>query len=334
VSTQGAYIHKEGETVVIEVEGMKALQLPLHTLQSIVCFGNVLCSPFLLGHCADIGVSVSFLSVHGRFLAAIRPPVCGNVLLRRHQFRFADSELESLKIATNMVSGKIANCRVVLSRATRDHTDRSATLVIKDVISCIDSILGKIPAAVNLDELRGFEGQAASLYFSVFNDLITSQKSSFIFKSRNRRPPLDEVNALLSFIYTLLSHDVRAALESVGLDPAVGFLHSDRPGRYGLALDLMEEFRPFIADRLVLSLINRSQVKSSGFTIAINGAVSMDADTRKTILIEYQKRKQDTIRHLYLDEDLPIGMLFYAQAMLLARYIRGDLDGYPPFFWR
>jgi CRISPR-associated protein Cas1 len=334
VTTQGIYLHREGETIIAEKEKQKVLQIPIHTISGIVCFGNVLCSPFLLGFCAERGVAVSFLSGHGRFLASVQGPVRGNVLLRRQQYRMADDEAETKKIASQIISGKLANCRIVINRTTRDHKDKTDVAALQASSIKIDRIIDRIPRTANTDELRGFEGQAAAEYFGIFNHLIIEQKDAFIFTDRNRRPPLDEVNALLSFIYTLLSHDVRSALETVGLDPAVGFLHRDRPGRSGLALDIMEEFRPVIADRLVLSLINRKQVKKNGFTKAANGAVIMDDATRKIVLTEYQNRKQDEVHHPYIEETIPIGLLFFIQANLMARYIRGDIDGYPPFFWR
>jgi CRISPR-associated protein Cas1 len=334
VSSQGAYLHQEGETVVVEKEKQRVLQLPVHTIGGIVCFGNVLCSPFLLGFCAERDVAISFLSEHGRFLASVRGPISGNVLLRRKQYRMADDDETTRKIAAQVVSGKLANCRIVINRTIRDHAAKVDVPHLKEASLSIDRIISRIPHAADVDEIRGFEGQAAAEYFRVFNHLIIEQKDGFVFTDRNRRPPLDEVNALLSFIYTLLAHDVRSALETVGLDPAVGFLHRDRPGRPGLALDIMEEFRPVIADRLVLSLINRRQVSKNGFTKAANGAVTMDDATRKTILIEYQNRKQDEVYHPYIEETAPIGLLFFIQANLMARYIRGDIDGYPPFFWR
>ena len=334
VSSQGSYLHREGETVVVEREKQQVLQLPIHTIGGIVCFGNVLCSPFLLGFCAERDVSVSFLSEHGRFLASVLGPVRGNVLLRRQQYRMADDETTTREIAANVVSGKLANCRVVMNRTVRDHGSKVNTEALKEASEKIDRILDRIPRAISADEVRGFEGQAAAEYFRVFNHLIVDQKEDFIFTERSRRPPLDEVNALLSFMYTLLAHDVRSALETVGLDPAVGFLHRDRPGRPGLALDIMEEFRPVIADRLVLSLINRRQLQKKGFTKAASGAVTMDDETRKTVLTEYQSRKQDQVYHPYVEETVPIGLLFFIQANLMARYIRGDIDGYPPFFWR
>lgn len=334
VSSQGSYLHKEGETIVVEREGQKALQLPIHTLSGIVCFGNVLCSPFLLGYCAEKDIAISFLTEYGRFLASVRGPVSGNVLLRRQQYRMADDLEVTKAVAINIVSGKLANSRVVMNRAARDHGDRVDVEAIRSASASLDRLADQLTRAIDADEVRGLEGMAAAEYFSVFNDLIVEQKETFIFQDRNRRPPLDPVNALLSFIYTILAHDVRSALETVGLDPAVGFLHRDRPGRPGLALDLMEEFRSVIADRLVLSLINRRQASANGFTQAKNGAVVMDDPTRKTVLVEYQNRKQDEVLHPYIGEKVPIGILFFIQANLMARYIRGDIDGYPPFFWR
>jgi CRISPR-associated protein Cas1 len=334
VSSQGSYLKKEGETVVVEREKQKVLQIPIHTIGDIICFGNVLCSPFLLGFCGERDVAVSFLSEYGRFLASVRGPVSGNVLLRRQQYRMADDEKATQGIAANVVSGKLANCRIVINRTIRDHAAKVNAGVLRESSENISNIIGRIPRATDTDSVRGLEGQAAAEYFRVFNHLIIDQKEDFVFTERSRRPPLDEVNALLSFVYTLLAHDVRSALETVGLDPAVGFLHRDRPGRPGLALDLMEEFRPVIADRMVLSLINRKQLGKKDFTTAANGAVIMDDDARKTVLTEYQNRKQDEIYHPYIEEAVPIGLLFFIQANLMARYIRGDIDGYPPFFWR
>ena len=334
VSSQGSYLHREGETVVVEREKQQVLQIPIHTIGGIVCFGNVLCSPFLLGFCAERDVSVSFLSEHGRFLASVRGPISGNVLLRRQQYRMADDEQATRGIAANVVTGKLANCRIVLNRAVRDHSAKVNANDLKEASEKIGRIIERIPRVDGTDEVRGLEGQAAAIYFRVLDHLIVDQKQDFNFTERSRRPPLDEVNALLSFMYTLLAHDVRSALETVGLDPAVGFLHRDRPGRPGLALDIMEEFRPVIADRLVLSLINRKQVGKKGFTKAASGAVTMNDDTRKTILTEYQNRKKDEVYHPYIEETVPIGLLFFIQSNLMARFIRGDIDGYPPFFWR
>jgi CRISPR-associated protein Cas1 len=334
VTTQGAYLAKEGETVVVKVEREARLRIPIHTLGGIVCFGNIMCSPFLMGFCAERDVAVSFLTERGRFLARVQGPVSGNVLLRREQYRRADDMDVSANVAKALLIGKLANSRTVLQRALRDHSDKLNTDKISRASKQISNFLKDIQTDLPLNVVRGIEGKAAHTYFSVFDHLIISQKENFSFNGRNRRPPLDNVNCLLSFLYTILMHDVRSALESVGLDSAVGFLHRDRPGRPGLALDLMEEFRPFLADRLTLSLINLGQAKKKGFQKKESGAVLMDDEMRKTVLVAYQKRKQDEIFHPFIEEKVSIGMLFHIQALLLARYLRGDLDGYPPFIWK
>lgn len=331
VTTQGAYLNKEGETVVVSVKREKKLQLPIHTLGGIVCFGQVSCSPFLMGFCAEQNVSISFLTEYGRYLAKVQGPVSGNVLLRREQYRQADAPETSARIARALIIGKITNSRTVLQRAIRDHGDR---MDVDAVQKAADELVGLLKSlrdeTMSLDSIRGMEGRAGHVYFSVFDQLITAQKEDFQFRGRNRRPPLDHVNALLSFFYTLLCHDISAALETVGLDPAVGFFHQDRPGRPSLALDMMEEFRPFLVDRLVLSLINRSQVVKKGFQKSESGAIRMSDETRKTVLTVYQNRKQEESNHPFLGEKMPLGLFFFTQALLMARYLRGDLDGYPP----
>ena len=334
VTTQGAYLSKEGETVVVKVEKEVRLRVPVHTLGGIICFGNITCSPFLMGFCAERDVTISFLTEWGRFLARVQGPVSGNVLLRREQYRRADDMDVSAQMAKAVLTGKLANCRTVLQRALRDHSTKLNADEVRKASNKIGSSLNNLQSDLPLNVLRGIEGEAAHTYFGVFDHLIISQKEDFIFRERNRRPPLDRVNCLLSFLYTLVLHDVRSALESVGIDPAVGFLHRDRPGRPGLALDMMEEFRPFLADRLTLSLINMSQIRAKGFTQMESGAVLMDDETRKTVLVAYQKRKQDEIVHPFLEEKITIGLLFYMQALLLARHLRGDLDGYPTFIWK
>ncbi len=336
VTSQGAYLNKEGETVVVSVAKEKLLQVPIHALEGIVCFGQVGCSPFLLGHCAEKGVAVTFLSENGYFLASVNGLVSGNVLLRRQQYRFADNPDISASIARNFLIGKIANCRTVIQRARRDYSERINQSEIEETAirlsRSIDILKRNEP--FSLEELRGIEGDAAHSYFATFDHLIVQQKKDFQFKGRTRRPPKDNVNCLLSFVYTLVMHDVRAALETVGLDSCVGFLHRDRPGRSSLALDMMEELRSVIADRLVLSLINRSQVNFKGFSVSETGAVMMTDEARKTILVEYQKRKQEEIMHPFLKEKIKMGLVFYIQALLMARYIRGDIDGYPVFLWK
>jgi len=334
VTTQGAYLAKEGESVIVKVENEVRLRLPVHTIGGIVCFGQVSCSPYLMGYCAEQNVSISFLTEYGRFLAKVQGPVSGNVLLRREQYRQADDPKASACVARAILTGKIANCRIVIESVLRDHPDKVNAEALTTASRKLATSMKRLQSEPSPDILRGIEGEAALTYFGAFDHLILSQKEDFTFQERNRRPPLDTVNCLLSFMYTIVMHDIRSALEAVGLDPAVGFLHRDRPGRPGLALDLMEEFRPFLADRLILSLINLGQVKGKGFEKKENGAVLMDDETRKTVLTAYQTRKQDEILHPFLNEKVTIGLLFHIQAMLLARHVRGDLDAYPPFIWR
>ncbi len=334
VTTQGAYLAKDGEAVAVRVEQETKLRVPIHTLGSIVCFGQVSCSPFLMGLCGESGVALAFLTENGRFLARVHGAASGNVLLRRQQYRWTDNQEQATAVARPVVMGKIANCRTVLLRASRERPDHAGAQEIEAAILRLGRLLETAAATAGLDELRGHEGDAARVYFGVFDHLIASSKDAFFFRGRSRRPPLDNMNALLSFVYMLLTHDVTAALEAVGLDPAVGFLHRDRPGRPSLGLDLVEELRPVIADRLALSLVNRRQVQESGFRRTESGGVVMDDDTRKEVLVAYQKRKQEEIQHPFLGEKVALGLIPHLQAMLLARFIRGDLDGYPAFLWR
>ncbi|MDK2800781.1 MAG: CRISP-associated protein Cas1 [Clostridiales bacterium] len=334
VTTPESYIACDNENVVVRVENKEKFRIPIHNIEGIICFGYTGASPALMSLCAEKGVAISFLNEYGKFLARVTGSVTGNVLLRRTQCRVADNNEEATKIAINFIIGKVTNCRTVLQRALRDH---GATINTKKITQVIDKLSGeflRLKRCKGLDEIRGVEGEAARIYFSAFNDLILYQKESFYLHQRNRRPPLDNMNALLSFLYTLLAHDVEAALETVGLDPYVGFLHRDRPGRTGLALDLMEELRPYMADRLALSLVNRRQISPAGFYAKESGGVVMDNDTRKEVLTAWQKRKQEEITHPFINEKIKIGLIPYVQAMLLARFLRGDLDGYPPFFWR
>ncbi len=334
VTTQGTYLAKEGEAVVVRLDALVVMRVPIHTLGGIVCFGQIGFSPFLLGLCGERGVAVSFLTVNGRFLARINGPVSGNVLLRREQYRRADDPAASAALARSVIAGKIANSRTVILRALRDRPESVGAEHLKAAAAQLVQHLAALRDGIPLDNLRGLEGTAARIYFEVFDDLITQQKDGFFFRERSRRPPVDNVNALLSFLYTLLRHDVEAALEAVGLDPAVGFLHRDRPGRASLALDLMEEQRAFLADRLALSLINLQQIRTEGFRTDESGGVVMDSETRKAVLVAYQKRKQEEILHPFLGEKTTVGLLPHLQAALLARHLRGDLDGYPPFIWK
>ncbi len=334
VTTQGAYLARDGETVAVRVEQETRLRVPIHTLTGILCFGQVSCSPFLLGLCAEHGVALSFLTEHGRFLAKVQGPVSGNVLLRRQQYRASDDANVTGLIARSVVLGKIANSRNVLMRAARERHGGAEMEALDRAALRLKRILEDVAQQTDVDPVRGHEGDAARTYFEVFNHLILGEREEFFFRGRSRRPPLDNMNALLSFLYTLLTNDVVGALETVGLDPAVGYLHRDRPGRPSLALDLAEELRAVLADRLALTLVNRHEVSGSGFRRLESGAVTMDEDTRKQVLAAWQKRKQEEIVHPFLGERVALGMIPYVQATLLARYLRGDLDGYPCFFWK
>ncbi len=329
INTQGAYLHKERETLVIEVNKQKVAQLPIHGIGGIFCFGNVLVSPFVVGFCGENGVHLAFFTEYGRFLGRMQGIQSGNVLLRRSQYKKADED--AVAIARNIVAAKIQMQKQVLQRHQRNH---GHNVRLTSEISALNHILDTIKNCLSLEKIRGYEGEAASRYFGVFSLLLTNSSGDFQFNGRVRRPPTDPINALLSFIYSILGNDISAALQGVGLDPQVGFLHQERPGRDSLALDLLEEFRAFIADRLVLTLLNRQQLKISDFLTTSSGAVTLKDDARKLVLREYQTRKQQKIRHLYIDEEVDLGLLPHVQAMLLARHLRGDLAEYPPFICR
>lgn len=334
VTSPDSYLGLEGENVVVLREEAELLRVPLHNLEGIVAFGYTGASPALMGACAQRSISLCFLTQHGRFLARVVGEAHGNVTLRKAQALRSQSEKDSAAIARNMVVGKLFNARWVIERAIRDHAVRLDVEKLKGASLFIRNAIPRVQGADDLESLRGFEGEAASVYFGVLDDLILQQKDAFRFTGRNRRPPTDNVNALLSFVYTLLANETAAALETVGLDPYIGFLHRDRPGRISLALDLMEELRPICADRFVLSLINMREVSGEGFSARENGAVAMNDGTRKKLLAAWQTHKQETITHPLLQEKLPWGLVPYAQAMLLARFLRGDLDAYPPFLWK
>lgn len=337
VTTEGAWLHKDGANIVMEVDKEVRARLPVHMLESLVCFGRVMVSPPLLGYCAEQGISTCFLTPNGKFLARMEGPVSGNVLLRRQQYRSSDDPLRCAAIVRNLLQGKLHNQRAVLGRALRDHGDKLAAAdeaALTHAHRRLDRIADKLVDETSVDLLRGYEGEAAQSYFGVFDHLIRVPSPAMRFTGRSRRPPLDAVNALLSFLYTLVTHDCRSALESVGLDPAVGFLHRDRPGRPSLALDLLEEFRPLLADRLALSLINLRQIGERDFQTMENGAVLLREESRKTVLTAYQERKREELRHLFLEEKAPIGLFPFIQSQLLSRHLRGDLDAYPPFLWK
>lgn len=334
VTTPDVYLSLDGENIVISKEDERIARFPLHNLEAVYTFGYAGASPALMGACAKRNIALTFLSRNGSYIASVVGETRGNVLLRKEQYRISDDEYRSVLVARNFILGKVYNSKWILERATRDYPLRLDVPKIKKITSQLTEIMKSIREVEQLESLRGLEGNAAVLYFSVLDDLILQQREHFYFKNRNKRPPLDNVNALLSFVYTLLSNDVKAALESVGLDPYVGFLHRDRPGRPSLALDLMEELRTVYADRFVLSLINLKIINHTGFIKKENGAIIMDEETRRKVLTAWQERKQDKIQHPYLGERIPWGLVPYAQALLLARYIRGDLDEYPPFMWK
>ncbi|MDZ7346869.1 MAG: type I-C CRISPR-associated endonuclease Cas1c [candidate division KSB1 bacterium] len=322
---------KEGETVLVRKGEEKLIQVPIHTLSQIICFGiTIYVSPPLMALCSERGVSITWLTESGRFLARLEGRITGYVLLRRTPHRWGDSAERALAVARNIVAAKINNSRINLLRRLRGG---GSDALLQEQIDHLAALLPRVAACSDLEVLRGLEGEAANGYFSVFDRLIVQQKDAFIFAGRNRRPPLDPVNALLSFVYTLLALDIQSALETVGLDPFIGFLHADRPGRPGLALDLMEEFRAPLADRLVLNLINLKQVDARDFRRE-GVEVRMTDDCRKRVITAYQNRKKEMIVHPFLEERMEIGVLFHAQAQLLARHIRGDLDYYPAILWR
>ncbi len=334
ITSPDVYLSLDGENIVVKRESEIVGRYPLHNLEAICTFGYTGASPALMGSCAKRDISMTFMTRNGKFLARVIGESRGNVVLRKEQYRISDDEKRSAMISKNFILGKIYNSKWILERATRDYPLRVDVPKIKSITSTLTESMKAIRVVEDLDILRGLEGNAAAQYNSVFDDLILQQKEHFYFLNRNKRPPLDNVNALLSFSYTLLANDMKSALESVGLDAYVGFLHRDRPGRASLALDVMEELRGVYADRFVLSLINKKIVNDKGFTQKENGAVIMSDETRKKVLMAWQERKQDKILHPYLNEKIPWGLVPYTQALLLARYIRGDLDEYPPFFWK
>jgi CRISPR-associated protein Cas1 len=334
VTTQGAYLARERTNVVVRVEKEVRLRVPIHNLDGIVCFGNVGCSPFAMGLCGSEGVGITFHTEHGRFLARVNGPQSGSVLLRRAQHRATTDEALAADFARTIISAKVANARTVLQRASRDHSDCVFPELMQTSVARLAEILRDLQKTMPADRARGLEGDAARSYFLAFSEMILQQKQDFFFVERSRRPPRDNMNALLSFLYSVLTNDVVAACESVGLDPQMGFLHADRAGRPSLALDLVEELRPMIADRLALSLVNRQQVEGKGFKKTETGGVEMDAATRKTVLVAYQKRKDEEIIHPFLQEKVTVGLLPHVQARLLARWLRKELDAYPPMIWK
>jgi CRISP-associated protein Cas1 len=332
ITTEGSYVAKEGEALVVRKKGDAPMRVPVHLLSSVVAFGRVSVSPAAMALCAGRGVSITYLTPQGRLLARVTGFTTGNILLRKSQFHAAENTTRRLEIARTFVIAKLHNSRIVLLRSIRDHGDQGGDLdrTAAHLARCI----AKAGSTADLNALRGIEGEGARYYFGSFGNLIRHTGEGFEIRGRTRRPPRDRVNALLSFLYSLLAADCRSACESVGLDPQAGFLHADRPGRPGLALDLMEELRPVIADRVALSLINREQLKPADFQIDVGGGVRMSDEARKIVIAQYHKRKADQAEHPFLRERMTIGMLCLIQARLLAKTVREELDGYPPYLWR
>ena len=318
VTSENSYLSLDGENIVVLEDQKELGRIPLHNLEGIVSFGYRGTSPALMGACAERNISLCYLTPQGKFLARVSGRIKGNVILREQQYAL----------------GKVYNARWVLERAVRDHSMQIDAERVKNASAFLKEALERVRSAESKEQLRGYEGEAASIYFGVFDELILQQKKDFVFRGRNKRPPLDNVNALLSFVYTLLTNSITSALESVGLDPYVGYLHTDRPGRASLSLDLIEELRAILADRFVLTLINKKIISGKNFSVKENGAVLMDDELRKKVLGEWQNKKKEIITHPYLKEKVEWGMVPYVQAMLLARYLRGDLDGYPVFLWK
>ncbi len=331
VTTPESYLSRDGMNVVVSVNKEELFRIPVINIEGIVTFGYMGASPGLMKLCVDNGVSLVFMSPQGNFIGRIQGGVKGNVLLRKKQYNISEDEGQSLHISRLFIAGKIFNCRNVLRRFLRDN---GTQIDVEQAAKKLDLYKQEVLNADNMELLRGIEGRAANVYFGVFNHLIINQKNDFVFEGRSRRPPKDEVNAMLSFIYTLLSNEVASALESVGLDPYVGFMHTLRPGRMSLALDMMEEFRAYLGDRLVLSMINRRQVDKRDFIRQGDDSLLMTDSCKKNLITTWQKRKKEMIEHPYFKEKIPLGLLPYAQAMLLSRYMRGDIDDYPVFLMK
>lgn len=331
VTSKDVFLGIEGESVIIKRDDTILMRVPIHNIEAIVAFNYVGASPALMRKCSERGVNISFFQ-GDRFCARVVGQENGNVILRKTQYRFSENDAESLNIARNMILGKVHNQRYVIERARRDYPLRLDGEKLNHASELLKQSMAYVKECKSLDELRGYEGEAAMVYFHVFDELILQNKKDFIFTGRNKRPPLDNVNALLSFVYSLLTTECAGAAYSVGLDPYVGFLHKDRPGRQSLALDILEEFRAPLADRFVLTLINKQEINAKDFSKLENGAVIMKEEVRKRILQKWQEVKNESIMHPFLKEKVVVGLLPYTQAMLLARYLRGDINAYPPFF--
>lgn len=335
ITNPEAYLRLEGDTICVELEKEKVLQVPLHHIGAVVCFGEALVTPAVMARCTQDGKSIAYLSRRGEFAARIEGATSGNVLLRLDQFQSYSDPVAVKEISQSIVAGKLNNSRQIVMRGARESTSDGDTAILKRVADLLASLQGKVQSTRDLDQLRGIEGEGAKLYFEALNKIVRDdQRSHFAMDGRSRRPPRDRMNAILSFLYTLLVVDCRAALEAVGLDPQIGFLHSVRPGRPALALDLAEEFRSVIADRVALTLVNRGQLKPDDFEVRPGGAIWLSDESRKIVIATYQKRKQEEINHPLVENSVPLGVIIHLQARLLARTIRKDMDLYLPFMYR
>ena len=334
ILSEETYLTLDGDKIVLLAVNREKRRVPLHMLENIMCFSYKGASPALMGACAERKIGLSFFSPNGKFLAGVHGKEYGNVLLRKQQYRISDDKEQGVQYAKNMMIGKVYNSRWTLERTARDHKERVDYESIRKISAELQEGLLKIRTVDNIDQLRGIEGELASRYFSVFDELILNQKDDFIFQTRNRRPPMDRVNALLSFAYAVVERECANALRSVGLDPFVGFMHTDRPGRESMALDIMEEFRSILCDRFVLTLINTKTVRNDSFMKGDDGAVLLNDKGRKIFFNNWQNRKRELITHPFLKEKMEWGLVPYIQALLLARTIRGDIEEYPPFLWK
>ncbi len=334
ITSPDRYLSLDGENVVVQADGKEIGRVPLHNLERIMTFGYTGASPALMGKCAANGIELVFMSGSGKFIARVEGEVSGNVLLRRQQYRYADDKSQCLEISRNIITAKLFNSRWTIERTLRDHQMRIDADKFDNCSQQLKKSIDNARKADDIDTLRGIEGEAAQIYFSVFDDMILQQKDDFSFTTRNKRPPKDPVNALLSFAYSLATSMCTSALEAVGLDPYVGFMHTDRPGRRSLALDLVEEMRSPLCDRFVLTVINKKIISAHDLEKREDGAVILTDNGRRAFITAWQKRKDDELKHPFLDEKIEWGTVPYAQALLLARYIRGDLDAYPPFMWK
>ena len=330
VTTDGSYIHKERETLIIEQEGQKVFQLPFHSIHNLFCFGNIMVSPALMASCGEKGIGISFFTEYGKFQSRVQGPQSGNVLLRRAQYREADDSPQIL--ARLFIAAKLVNCRNIIMKHQRNHGQDEQ---LERLVKYLADNIKRLERSDDVDQMRGIEGDSAASYFACFNNLIVEDlRASFPFSGRTKRPPLDRVNALLSFAYTLLTYEIASALQGVGIDPYVGFLHTDRSGRVSLALDMLEEFRAWWCDRFVLTLINRKQIAADDFIEESSNAIRLTDDARKMVLTAWQEKKQEELQHPYTEEKIQIGLLPHVQAMLLSRYLRKDMEIYTPFIAR